>query len=425
MAPPASTTPPAASGDAASAIDASDGLASLDPKQVDAIIRVADQVANETLSMPPVSFLGRAQTANSSDDAAATSDSNETANETVETAIGQAQQMNTGEEPPQNQSTSADEEHSESENPPRDQNATADEEAGDSEKQTASTDEEVRDSEMTQLYRMPSADEIVLEHEKPPTHQETSPDEDAGGTSAADEAGDSEQPPTHQKTGADEEAGSQNTSSVEEAHESEKPPQDQKTIADEASESEKPPPGQKTISDEAFEGHIRGLVFSMGGSIKDDNGLAVFSPSYARGSHESLVSELRAIAQNPQSWLTLEDPPALRSVDSEITPLNFPANIGEVAELNERGYLSVLTVASVAQMDIFLRRIVDREKLVLTDRVGLSAFANYYRGDCARLPLEAIIAELHMVAHASRECGGGWISDFLPGDQATTSPPSH
>eukprot|EP00928_Gymnodinium_smaydae_P028648 TRINITY_DN217_c0_g1_i10.p1 TRINITY_DN217_c0_g1~~TRINITY_DN217_c0_g1_i10.p1 ORF type:complete len:418 (-),score=130.00 TRINITY_DN217_c0_g1_i10:167-1420(-) len=158
-------------------------------------------------------------------------------------------------------------------------------------------------------------------------------------------------------------------------------------------------------SAEAMEAFAERLLKEDGLKVQDAKMLRKVMPFYngecAKQSMKALRNELHeaTVAHGcPAPWVTKSSSMSKKINLLEQKPSkNVKPLHGDVAPLNQDGYLAVVALKSDAEMKKFIRRISKAEGLSVMNEGGLSGFAKYYSGVCAKQSYKALVKELKSV----------------------------
>eukprot|EP00928_Gymnodinium_smaydae_P048354 TRINITY_DN32315_c0_g1_i1.p1 TRINITY_DN32315_c0_g1~~TRINITY_DN32315_c0_g1_i1.p1 ORF type:complete len:443 (-),score=94.17 TRINITY_DN32315_c0_g1_i1:25-1353(-) len=162
-------------------------------------------------------------------------------------------------------------------------------------------------------------------------------------------------------------------------------------------------------STEAMAAFAENLAAEDGLNIEDMNMLRRVVPFYngecAKQSLKALRNELHQ-ATVPHgchaAWVTADASKRkhkLKVRRNHVVDLkNVTPQQGDVAPLNEAGYLSVAALVNNDEMKKFIRRVSKSEGLQVMSEGGLAGFAKYYSGVCAMQSFRRLVTELKTVA---------------------------
>ena len=114
---------------------------------------------------------------------------------------------------------------------------------------------------------------------------------------------------------------------------------------------------------------------------------------------------------NPQSWWNrVFHHSAVESTQPANSTTVNKMNVGTFSTLDNPGYAAVAAAASKIEMEIFVYRLLEREKLRVLDEGALQGMLRFYDGTCATQSFDALVAELHRVLIKPKSCfGGPWL----------------
>eukprot|EP00928_Gymnodinium_smaydae_P072042 TRINITY_DN55480_c1_g1_i1.p1 TRINITY_DN55480_c1_g1~~TRINITY_DN55480_c1_g1_i1.p1 ORF type:complete len:420 (+),score=89.82 TRINITY_DN55480_c1_g1_i1:75-1334(+) len=158
-------------------------------------------------------------------------------------------------------------------------------------------------------------------------------------------------------------------------------------------------------SQDAMEAFTERLLAEDGLKIKDTSMLRRIMPFYngecAKQSMKALRAELHE-ATAPHgchdAWVA-QTSSAKKNVSllEKKPSVAVKSQHGDVAALNEDGYLAVAALKDDEEMKTFIRRLSKSEGLSVMNEGGLSGFAKYYSGVCATQSFAALVKELKTV----------------------------
>eukprot|EP00928_Gymnodinium_smaydae_P091193 TRINITY_DN748_c0_g1_i1.p1 TRINITY_DN748_c0_g1~~TRINITY_DN748_c0_g1_i1.p1 ORF type:complete len:432 (-),score=86.17 TRINITY_DN748_c0_g1_i1:201-1496(-) len=161
-------------------------------------------------------------------------------------------------------------------------------------------------------------------------------------------------------------------------------------------------------SKEAMDAFAARLIQQDGLEVGDVDTLNRVLPFYngdcAKQSFDALRLELNE-ATSPhgckKAWMKRKSSSS-KSVKNSVSLLEEPSAFvkpqnGDVAPLNQDGYLAVSLLKNNEEMKTYIRRLSKKLGLTVMNEGGLSGFAPYYSGVCARRSYKALVKELRSV----------------------------
>jgi len=112
------------------------------------------------------------------------------------------------------------------------------------------------------------------------------------------------------------------------------------------------------------------------------------------------LRSLLAAAIVPAAW-------AVKEAYEELAPEVLD---GSTADLSEEGYQSVAALKSTEEMEVFVRRVIEGEGLVVTGEHHLQGMVPFYSGHCATQSLDLLVQEVHHGQERKNKCKPAWVA---------------